>query len=80
MPWGKGLRLGLHPVSVPTSPSLSPSFIKQEAGGSEHADDSSTETQWQAGPLAPISAVLAHVGVCAQPSRAKLLRRWICAP
>lgn len=56
----KGLRLGLHPVSVPTSPSLSPSFIKQEAGGSEHADDSSTETQWQAGPLAPIPAVLAQ--------------------
>lgn len=47
---GEGLRLGLHPAHVPTSPSLSPSFIKQEAGGSEHAHDSGT--QWQAGSLA----------------------------
>lgn len=49
---GEGLRLGLHPASTPTSPGLFPSFIKQEAGGSEHADDSSPGTQWQAGPLA----------------------------
>lgn len=47
---GVELRLGLHPASAPTSPGLFPSFIKQEAGGSEHADDSSPGTQWQAGP------------------------------
>lgn len=64
----KGTRAWAASSQCPHSPSLSPSFIKQEAGGSEHADDSSTETQWQARPLAPTPAVLARVGVCAQLS------------
>lgn len=67
---GKGLRLGLHPASVPTSPGLFPSFIKQEAGSSEQAGNSMAGTQWLAGPLALHSCwvslrdAMCEVGLC----------------